>query len=369
MSDFILPFDVWPQQIVQASVPANRNALRSEILGSRVISDSLTVQPSIPTDGDVYIIPSGATGSAWSAYDVDDLAIFREGTWYAFAPVPGVRLVVGSIEKIYEGSSGWQVFSAGGGGSAAWGAITGTLADQADLQDALDEKLESVQAGAGISIDNTDPLNPVISATGGGGSVDWGDIGGTLADQADLQDALDEKLESVQAGAGISIDNTDPLNPVISATGGGGSVDWGDIGGTLSDQTDLKNALDSIDAKAKPGQIGVTFDAGSGDLEPGSFGDFIVPWDATITGWTILCSGAANAQVDVWVDSLVNFPPDITDSITGGNAPTISGQAAEQETNLTGWETVLVAGTVVRFVLSSVSSVSRLTLILNVEKS
>lgn len=316
MSDFILPFDVWPQQIVQASVPANRNALRSEILGSRVISDSVTIQPSIPTDGDVYIIPSGATGSAWSAYDVDDLAIFREGTWYAFAPVPGVRLVVGSIEKIYEGSSGWQVFSAGGGGSAAWGAITGTIADQADLQD-----------------------------------------------------ALDEKLESVQAGAGISIDNTDPLNPVISATGGGGSVDWGDISGTLSDQTDLQDALDSIDAKAKPGQIGVTFDAGSGYLEQGSFGDFIVPWDSTITGWTILCSGVANAQVDVWVDSLVNFPPDITDSITGGNAPTISGQAAEQDTNISGWNTALVAGTVVRFVLSSVSSVSRLTLILNVEKS
>lgn len=314
MSDFILPFDVWPQQIVQASVPANRNALRSEILGSRVISDSVTAQPSIPTDGDVYIIPAGATGSAWSTYDVDDLALFREGTWYAFAPVPGIRLVVGSSEKIYDGSAGWMPFGSGGG-SAAWGGITGTLSDQTDLQAALDAKLDSVS---------------------------WGDIEGTLADQTDLQAALDGKLESVS---------------------------WGDIEGTLSDQADLQLALDNLDAKAKPGQIGITFDAGAGDLAVASFGDFIVPWDATITGWTILCPETVTAQIDVLVDSLANFPPNIGDSITGGNPPSITGTQTEQDTTLTGWSTGLVSGTVVRFVLSSVSAVSRLTLILTVEKT
>lgn len=31
-------------------------------------------------------------------------------------------------------------------------------------------------------------------------------------------------LQSVQAGAGIDIDATDPLNPIISATGGSGGV-------------------------------------------------------------------------------------------------------------------------------------------------
>lgn len=313
MSDFILPFDVWPQQIVQASVPANRNALRSEILGSRVISDVVTVQPSIPTDGDVYIIPPGATGAAWSTYDVDDLAIFREGTWYAFAPVPGIRLVVGSSEKIYDGSAGWQVFG------------------------------------------------------GGGGAAIWGGIGGTLSDQTDLQAALDTKIESVQPGAGISVDNTDPANPVVSATAT--APEWGEIGGSLADQTDLQAALDDLDAKAKPGQIGITFDAGVGDLAVASFGDFIVPWDATITGWTILCPEATTAQVDVLVDSLANFPPDVSDSITAGNPPAISGTLTEQDTTLTGWDTALVAGTVVRFVLSSVSAVSRLTLILTVEKT
>ncbi len=52
-------------------------------------------------------------------------------------------------------------------------------------------------------------------------------------------------LESVVAGTNITIDNTDPLNPVISSTGGGGGGTWGSITGTLSSQTDLQTALDA----------------------------------------------------------------------------------------------------------------------------
>lgn len=56
-----------------------------------------------------------------------------------------------------------------------------------------------------------------------------------------------EGVQSVSAGDGINVDNTDPYNPIISATGGGGGGDavWGGISGTLSNQTDLKNALDA----------------------------------------------------------------------------------------------------------------------------
>ena len=59
----------------------------------------------------------------------------------------------------------------------------------------------------------------------------------------------ESKLDSVVAGANISIDNTDPLNPIISSSGGG-AVDWGDIGGTLSNQSDLNSALNDRVLKA-----------------------------------------------------------------------------------------------------------------------
>ena len=48
----------------------------------------------------------------------------------------------------------------GGSGNAVWGAITGTLSDQTDLQDALDAKQNTLTAGSNISITNN-----VISAT------------------------------------------------------------------------------------------------------------------------------------------------------------------------------------------------------------
>ncbi len=52
--------------------------------------------------------------------------------------------------------------------------------------------VESVQAGTGISVDNTDPKNPVVT---------------------------NEGVLSVVAGAGVSVDNTDPKNPVVENTG------------------------------------------------------------------------------------------------------------------------------------------------------
>lgn len=54
--------------------------------------------------------------------------------------------------------------------------------------------VESVVAGTGIAVDNTDPNNPIISATGAPGGID-----------------------SIVAGSGITVDATDPSNPIVSA--------------------------------------------------------------------------------------------------------------------------------------------------------
>lgn len=138
MSNPILPYDVWPSGIEQASVPANQNALRTQILFSEALSDTESNQPADPADGAVYIIPIGATGAAWSTFSPDDLAIFRDGAWYAFSPVVGVRMTVLGAQKIYAGTAGWVAF----GGSGEWGSITGILSSQLDLQAALDSKVD-----------------------------------------------------------------------------------------------------------------------------------------------------------------------------------------------------------------------------------
>lgn len=54
-------------------------------------------------------------------------------------------------------------------------------------------------------------------------------------------------IEDIIAGDNITIDKTDPKNPVISGNaGGGGGGTWGSITGTLSDQTDLNAALTTL---------------------------------------------------------------------------------------------------------------------------
>lgn len=67
-----------------------------------------------------------------------------------------------------------------------------------------------IQYTAGTGIDIT---NNVISATGSA-SVAWGDINGTLSDQTDLDTALSDKQDTLTAGANITID----ANNEISAT-------------------------------------------------------------------------------------------------------------------------------------------------------
>lgn len=146
---------------------------------------------------------------------------------------------------------------------------------------------EAYQATTDVSasvILNTSPqlYANLRSGGGSGGSTDWGGIGGTLSNQTDLQNALDDKVDTV-AGKGLSkndytdtdkssVDSLGSLSEldvpasdgktygvkdgalVEIPSGGGGSVDWGGIGGTLSNQTDLNNTLNSkVDTVAGKG--------------------------------------------------------------------------------------------------------------------
>jgi hypothetical protein len=76
--------------------------------------------------------------------------------------------------------------------TVAWGDITGTLADQVDLQAALDSKLEA---------------------------VDWGMIGGDILDQVDLQAALALKLDASAYTA------ADVLAKLLTVDGAGSGLD------------------------------------------------------------------------------------------------------------------------------------------------
>lgn len=122
MSEPILPLRQWPAGIQQASVPANDNALRLEAL-SRPALGVANDETGIDQDGDVWIVGDTPAG-AFAAFDENDIALYHEGSWYAWAPVEGLRVVVNDVRKVYFGGSTdeWQddpSVSGGGGGGGS----------------------------------------------------------------------------------------------------------------------------------------------------------------------------------------------------------------------------------------------------------
>jgi len=138
------------------------------------------------------------------------------------------------IQRVDGGASGKitveQILDLVPDGTVAWGQIQGTLANQSDLQAALNAKA---------------PSSAVNTAT-------WGQIGGTLSNQADLQTALNAKAPSSAVSTatwgqinGTLVDQTD-LKAVLDAKAPTSAINtaaWGNISGTLANQTDLQNAL------------------------------------------------------------------------------------------------------------------------------
>ena len=197
----------------------------------------------------------------------------------------------------------------GGDGDAYWGNIGGVLANQTDLKTALDAKsavtanptLEGGESDlSSIEIDGTKYSVP-SGGGGGGGSTTWGSITGTLSNQTDLTTALLGKANTSDVPVSLADLVDDSSHRVVSDTekstwngksvvswsqivesgtkiatvtvngtstdvyaptsGGGGSTTWGQITGTLANQTDLQSALD---AKANlPSSETVTVSGGS----------------------------------------------------------------------------------------------------------
>lgn len=190
--------EIWPENITAARIPANNNVrlLQAYVLSS-AISATVTAQPTPTVDPDqpppVYIIPPAATGAQWSGFDEGDVAIFYADTWTAFAPYEGLRKCV-----LDEGTDGenWQYLDGAWAPEAGGGGGGGVV--------------DSIVAGTGISVDNTDPANPVVSATGTGTTITVDGVPGI--DEI----ALGTNLSGSAAGSVFTLDAT-------PGGGGGGS--------------------------------------------------------------------------------------------------------------------------------------------------
>ena len=121
----------------------------------------------------------------------------------------------------------------------AWGSITGTLSAQSDLAVALNAKVASTTLASWTGAST-------ISTVGTIGSGIWNgtSIGDSYIASAATWNAKEPALGNPSVSGYVLSSTTGGARTWIAMSGGGGgSVNWGAIAGTLSEQGDLNTAL------------------------------------------------------------------------------------------------------------------------------
>lgn len=102
--------EVTSGQASQASV--HNEALRElDAKIVRIKSRTTSAEPGSPTDGDAYLIPTGATGTDWSGED-GKIGLYLSTAWEFYTPAEGWRVWVNDDDELirYDGSN-WDVLA------------------------------------------------------------------------------------------------------------------------------------------------------------------------------------------------------------------------------------------------------------------
>jgi hypothetical protein len=119
-------------------------------------------------------------------------------------------------------------------------------------------------------------------------------------------------------------------------------------------------------APAVEESLSVTF---SGGISVNDVRDIQVPFACEVLGWTVLGTISGSIVVDVWRDTVANFPPTVGDSIAGSGKPTVSS-ATNATGDTTGWSsTALVKNDILRFNVDSVTSFTQVTVSLTLRRT
>ena len=109
-------------------------------------------------------------------------------------------------------------------------------------------------------------------------------------------------------------------------------------------------------------------DGGGSVIGTGIKGDIEVPFNCVITQATALADQSGSIVIDIWKDTYANFPPTDADSITASAPVTISAATKSQDATLIGWTPSLLRGAVLRYNVDSASTLTRVTVSLQVTK-
>ncbi len=243
---------------------------------------------------------------------------------------------------------------------------TGTIA-ATDVQGAIDELDSELEERV------EDIVGSIFVTSEGTGDLDW-----TYADGSDALNAAVKsnavtfaKMQDIATDRLIGRDTAssgDPeeisLNATLEFTGSS-SIQRAALTGAIA-------ASAGSNSTTMTGGLSIVIDGGGGStITTGVKGDIRIPFACTLTGWTLLGDQSGAIVIDVWRDTLANFPPTDADSITNGHEPSISASGTNAEdTNISDWTDVTMdAGDILRINVDSVSSFTRVTFLLHMTKT
>jgi len=123
-----------------------------------------------------------------------------------------------------------------------------------------------------------------------------------------------------------------------------------------------------VTAANATGSIGFLIDGGGAPITPGVKGTIVVPFDCTITSWTLMADQAGSVVLDLWKASFANYPPSIANSITASAKPTITADMKAFSATLTSWTVAIAAGDILAFNVDAASAITRVSVGLTVTR-
>jgi len=112
--------------------------------------------------------------------------------------------------------------------------------------------------------------------------------------------------------------------------------------------------------------IGATIDGAGSAIVTGNKGSISVPYNATINSVTMVADVSGSVVADIKKSTFASYPT--TASICAAAKPTITNNIKYSDNTLTGWTTTITSGDVLQFVIDSASTITKLTITLNVTK-
>jgi hypothetical protein len=105
--------------------------------------------------------------------------------------------------------------------------------------------------------------------------------------------------------------------------------------------------------------LGVTIDGGGSTIAAGGKGYLVVPFDCTLTNWSLVADQPGSIVMDVWKSAGI---PTLANAITASAKPTLSSSQLAVAQPTTGWTADVSAGDVIAFNVDSAATIRRATL-------